>query len=63
MQWDDSGRVRPLPRGSGWRKGGLPGSHRGSRNDSGVWHSVKVCGNAANLRAYRARQRVPSAAD
>lgn len=32
-----------------------------SRNNSGVWHNVKVCGNAANLRAYRARQRVPSA--
>ncbi|MFE9132272.1 CGNR zinc finger domain-containing protein [Streptomyces sp. NPDC007148] len=32
-----------------------------SRNNSGVWHSVKVCGNAANLRAYRARQRAQSA--
>ncbi|UKY53232.1 CGNR zinc finger domain-containing protein [Streptomyces inhibens] len=29
-----------------------------SRNNSGVWHDVKTCGNAANLRAYRARQRV-----
>jgi predicted RNA-binding Zn ribbon-like protein len=28
-----------------------------SRNNSGVWHEVKSCGNAANLRAYRARQR------
>ncbi|MFE0175330.1 CGNR zinc finger domain-containing protein [Streptomyces sp. NPDC059002] len=28
-----------------------------SRNNSGVWHDVKTCGNAANLRAYRARQR------
>ncbi|MEU7581496.1 CGNR zinc finger domain-containing protein [Streptomyces sp. NPDC041068] len=28
-----------------------------SRNNSGVWHDVKKCGNAANLRAYRARQR------
>ncbi|KOV58123.1 CGNR zinc finger domain-containing protein [Streptomyces sp. MMG1121] len=28
-----------------------------SRNNSGVWHDVKSCGNAANLRAYRARQR------
>ncbi|MFD7436447.1 CGNR zinc finger domain-containing protein [Streptomyces sp. NPDC059861] len=28
-----------------------------SRNNSGVWHDVKVCGNAANLRAYRARLR------
>ncbi|MEU9214185.1 CGNR zinc finger domain-containing protein [Streptomyces sp. NPDC048415] len=32
-----------------------------SRNNSGVWHDVKICGNAANLRAYRARQRVQSA--
>jgi predicted RNA-binding Zn ribbon-like protein len=31
-----------------------------SRNNSGVWHNVKVCGNAANLRAYRARQRAQS---
>jgi predicted RNA-binding Zn ribbon-like protein len=31
-----------------------------SRNNSGVWHDVKVCGNAANLRAYRARQRAQS---
>jgi predicted RNA-binding Zn ribbon-like protein len=28
-----------------------------SRNNSGVWHDVKKCGNAANLRAYRARRR------
>ncbi|MEV7196456.1 CGNR zinc finger domain-containing protein [Streptomyces sp. NPDC093510] len=28
-----------------------------SRNNSGVWHDVRTCGNAANLRAYRARQR------
>lgn len=28
-----------------------------SRNNSGVWHDVKRCGNAANLRAYRARRR------
>ncbi|GGU47627.1 hypothetical protein GCM10010211_09520 [Streptomyces albospinus] len=28
-----------------------------SRNNSGVWHDVKSCGNAANLRAYRARRR------
>ncbi|MFE6550713.1 CGNR zinc finger domain-containing protein [Streptomyces sp. NPDC057746] len=32
-----------------------------SRNDSGVWHDVRVCGNAANLRAYRARQRAVNA--
>lgn len=30
-----------------------------SKNNSGVWHSVKVCGNAANLRASRARRRRP----
>jgi len=29
-----------------------------SRNNSGVWHDVKVCGNAANLRASRARKRL-----
>ncbi|MCA1222488.1 CGNR zinc finger domain-containing protein [Streptomyces sp. 8L] len=28
-----------------------------SRNNSGVWHSVRTCGNAANLRASRARKR------
>ncbi|MEU3649876.1 CGNR zinc finger domain-containing protein [Lentzea sp. NPDC034063] len=28
-----------------------------SRNNSGVWDSVKLCGNQANLRAYRARKR------
>ena len=28
-----------------------------SRNNSGVWHDVRVCGNAANLRASRARRR------
>ncbi|MGY5047334.1 CGNR zinc finger domain-containing protein [Streptomyces sp. 900105755] len=28
-----------------------------SRNNSGVWHDVHVCGNAANLRNYRARKR------
>ncbi|WP_043266610.1 CGNR zinc finger domain-containing protein [Streptomyces sp. CT34] len=28
-----------------------------SRNNSGVWHDVRSCGNAANLRAYRARRR------
>lgn len=32
-----------------------------SRNNSGVWCDVKSCGNAANLRAYRARQRARSA--
>jgi hypothetical protein len=28
-----------------------------SRNNSGVWHDAKVCGNAINLRASRARKR------
>lgn len=28
-----------------------------SRNNSGVWHSTKTCGNPENLRAHRARQR------
>ncbi len=28
-----------------------------SRNNSAVWHDVKVCGNQANLRAHRARKR------
>jgi predicted RNA-binding Zn ribbon-like protein len=28
-----------------------------SRNNSGVWHDVRGCGNAANLRAHRARKR------
>ncbi|WP_220037432.1 MULTISPECIES: CGNR zinc finger domain-containing protein [unclassified Curtobacterium] len=31
-----------------------------SRNNSGVWHDVLVCGNAANLRASRARRRPTS---
>jgi predicted RNA-binding Zn ribbon-like protein len=28
-----------------------------SRNNSGVWHSTKACGNVENLRAHRARAR------
>jgi hypothetical protein len=28
-----------------------------SRNNSGVWHDVRTCGNAVNLRASRARRR------
>jgi hypothetical protein len=32
-----------------------------SRNNAGVWHDVRVCGNAANLRASRARRRVSGA--
>jgi CGNR zinc finger len=32
-----------------------------SKNNSGVWHDVKTCGNAANLRASRARRRLSSA--
>ena len=26
-----------------------------SRNNSGVWHATKICGNVENLRAHRAR--------
>lgn len=33
-----------------------------SKNNSGVWHDVKTCGNAANLRASRARRRAAGAA-
>jgi predicted RNA-binding Zn ribbon-like protein len=33
----------------------------GSRNNSGVWHDVRTCGNVANLRASRARRRVARA--
>jgi hypothetical protein len=32
-----------------------------SRNNSGVWHEVRTCGNAANLRASRARRRARAA--
>lgn len=32
-----------------------------SRNNSGVWHSTKQCGNPQNLRAHRARQRAGTA--
>jgi predicted RNA-binding Zn ribbon-like protein len=28
-----------------------------SRNASGAWHSVRICGNAINLRAHRERRR------
>lgn len=31
-----------------------------SRNNSGVWHDVKTCGNMANLRASRARKKAQS---
>ncbi|MFK4065233.1 CGNR zinc finger domain-containing protein [Streptomyces sp. NPDC029674] len=31
-----------------------------SRNNSGVWHSVRGCGNAAHLRACRERRRARS---
>lgn len=34
-----------------------------SKNNSGVWHDVKTCGNAANLRASRARRRAANSAD
>ncbi len=33
----------------------------GSPGASRVWHDVKICGNAANLRASRARRRATSA--
>jgi hypothetical protein len=33
-----------------------------SKNNSGVWHDVKTCGNAANLRASRARRRAADSA-
>jgi predicted RNA-binding Zn ribbon-like protein len=32
-----------------------------SKNHSGVWHNVKTCGNAANLRTSRARRRTAAA--
>jgi predicted RNA-binding Zn ribbon-like protein len=28
-----------------------------SKNNSGVWHDVRICGNAVNLRASRARRK------
>ncbi len=34
-----------------------------SRNNSGAWHDVRVCGNAVNLRASRARRRAATAAE
>ena len=34
-----------------------------SRNNSGVWHSVRTCGNAANLRASRRRRKADAAAE
>lgn len=33
-----------------------------SRNTSAVWHDVRYCGNAINLRASRARRRKPEPA-
>jgi predicted RNA-binding Zn ribbon-like protein len=32
-----------------------------SKNNSGVWHDARTCGNAANLRASRARRRARDA--
>jgi predicted RNA-binding Zn ribbon-like protein len=32
-----------------------------SRNNSGTWHNVRICGNAVNLRASRARRRAAAA--
>ncbi|MGW5866629.1 CGNR zinc finger domain-containing protein [Streptomyces sp. NPDC055239] len=34
-----------------------------SRNNSGVWHSTRDCGNAANLRASRQRRRAGAEAE
>jgi predicted RNA-binding Zn ribbon-like protein len=34
-----------------------------SKNNSGVWHDVKVCGNAANLRSSRARRAAAASGD
>lgn len=34
-----------------------------SRNNSGVWHDVRRCGNAANLRASRARRKQRAAGE
>lgn len=31
-----------------------------SRNNSGVWHATKICGNLENLRAHRARAKSPA---
>jgi predicted RNA-binding Zn ribbon-like protein len=80
----DTGEVRLVPSGSGWRWLAsviwseillsqqadtwkrikqCHNEHCGSafydrsKNNSGVWHDVKTCGNAANLRASRARRR------
>lgn len=33
-----------------------------SKNNSGVWHDVRVCGNAINLRASRARRKAQAGA-
>jgi hypothetical protein len=33
-----------------------------SKNNSGVWHDVKTCGNRASLHASRARRRVAATA-
>ncbi|GAA1279945.1 hypothetical protein Psi02_73460 [Planotetraspora silvatica] len=34
-----------------------------SRNNSGVWHNVRTCGNMANLRASRIRKKTRTPAD
>ena len=31
--------------------------HDQSKNKSRAWHDVSTCGNKANVRAYRQRQR------
>ncbi|MDT3725889.1 CGNR zinc finger domain-containing protein [Streptomyces sp. DSM 41972] len=35
--------------------------HDRSRNNSGVWHDVRRCGNAADLRTSRARRKQQAA--
>lgn len=58
------GEILLSQRADTWRR--LKQCHNGqchtafydrSKNNSGVWHDVKTCGNAANLRASRARRR------
>nr|WP_269328925.1 CGNR zinc finger domain-containing protein [Kineosporia babensis] len=35
--------------------------HDGSKNNSRAWHDVATCGNRANMRAFRERQRTAGA--
>ncbi|RJS46765.1 CGNR zinc finger domain-containing protein [Nocardioides cavernaquae] len=55
--------MQDAQRTDGWRRLKTCANHRcsaafydRSRNNSGVWHDGAVCGNAANLRAHRARR-------